>query len=588
MKPEPHHPATSWQHRLLSVCACLPPAFILLSILRYGVNLPFWDQWGLLAPLFGLQAEGRLTWESLLAQANESRILFPRLISLGLGRVTGWNQYAELVAIFALACGIFLSLAYLIRHVTGRRSLRTAWLVLLASLLVFSPVHYENWLWGIQICTYLTLCALAVAFAVAYSPLPLLVRVLLCSGLATVMTFSFSNGLLGWIVLPVVLLAPGKDVRPGKLLAGGLLWAAAAALALGYFFHDYQVPQADLARSYARSHPAHILLFMVSFLGAPLSLQSLALSAVAGSVLLAVWAAGGLLALHPRLPPEFRRTLLLCAGMGGYAVASSLMAALGRAYYVAFGITPSLASRYCVHAVFLMVSVLLIVSQLRPALRVAKLQASRARLHAVGLASATALFLLLILHAASYGLEQMKTSWQERAYGRVAVHFASVAPEPWALHRYVFPSSENLIRLARETSSLGLLSPPLAESKSLTPFRRTSEPAAGIEDASIRHRRQQLVLDGWVVRTSRRGRTHAVLITSRLPDGEEIMVSFALPERLQPASHWPGAPAGAVRWRKVLPLHALPEGARTFSAWAFNLDEKSLAGDATLFTVEGL
>src|SRR5438874_13185604 len=87
--------------RLLLIAA--PPLLIGFLILRDRVDTPFWDEWDGTAPLFEKMPAGTLGFADFVAQPNEHRILFPRLIFFGLGPLTHWNIRAQLVASRSLA-----------------------------------------------------------------------------------------------------------------------------------------------------------------------------------------------------------------------------------------------------------------------------------------------------------------------------------------------------------------------------------------------------------------------------------------------------------------------------------------------------
>ena len=55
----------------------------------YGSPLPMWDQWFEADLFFRPWVEGHLTWEHFVAPFNEHRILFTRLLDLGLIRLNG-------------------------------------------------------------------------------------------------------------------------------------------------------------------------------------------------------------------------------------------------------------------------------------------------------------------------------------------------------------------------------------------------------------------------------------------------------------------------------------------------------------------
>ena len=88
----------------------LPAVVMGILIMTYSVNIPYWDQWNLMPQLFIKVSQNSLSWQDLIAQHNESRKLFPRLIFLGLAYLTNWDVRYEMLAIFLLACLISLNI----------------------------------------------------------------------------------------------------------------------------------------------------------------------------------------------------------------------------------------------------------------------------------------------------------------------------------------------------------------------------------------------------------------------------------------------------------------------------------------------
>src|SRR5437588_542315 len=133
--------------RLLLIAA--PPLLIGFLIFRDGVDTPFWDEWDGTAPLFEKMAAGTLGFTDFFAQHNEHRILFPRLIFFGLGRLTHWNIRAELFVSWFLATRL-LMLAQ--ARSTLSRKWWTIWiLTFFFELLVYfwgyekPPIHPSLW-----------------------------------------------------------------------------------------------------------------------------------------------------------------------------------------------------------------------------------------------------------------------------------------------------------------------------------------------------------------------------------------------------------------------------------------------------------
>src|SRR6185503_3278270 len=81
-----------------------PLAVLIWVVSRYSVDVPFYDQWEFL-PLLDKMYQEQLTFGDLWAQFNEHRIFFPKLLMLGLARLTHWNIRCENAASVALAIG---------------------------------------------------------------------------------------------------------------------------------------------------------------------------------------------------------------------------------------------------------------------------------------------------------------------------------------------------------------------------------------------------------------------------------------------------------------------------------------------------
>ncbi len=137
--------------RLLAASTAIPALLLFVQILRNWVNIPYWDEWELIARLrISLQA-GTLRPLDLFAQHNDSRFVVPQLILLPLARWTHWDLRAEMIVIFATACLISWVLWGLLGKIENLpRPLRIGCL-LVCNCLLFSPLQYQTWLWGINL-----------------------------------------------------------------------------------------------------------------------------------------------------------------------------------------------------------------------------------------------------------------------------------------------------------------------------------------------------------------------------------------------------------------------------------------------------
>lgn len=330
-------------------------------VLAVGVNVPFYDEWHFPALLQKADA-GTLRWADLAEQHNEHRILVPRLVMLGLARLTSWNVKAQMLfTVLHLSLLLLVVCAQAARdyHFSWRRA--PAWLAWLP-LLVLNWRQYENLTWGFQIAPTLPLTASAVALflllrtgegATGPRRTAALVGAILAAAAAS---FSGPMGLLAWpLGLGLLLVAPW---RPGRRALAATAWGVAGAVTVSLYFHDYQSP----------SHHAGIVgasavrvgQFFFSGLGAPVSTR-LDVTLVTGVLLFAAIGSAVVVLARRSL---LRRRL--------FWVASTLMS-LGTLAMVAWGRagSPELATRsaYTTYSLFAVASMLpLIVEALRSSL----------------------------------------------------------------------------------------------------------------------------------------------------------------------------------------------------------------------------
>lgn len=166
-------------------------AALLIYVLTFTPQIPMADQWETVS-LFK-----NISFNSLWAQHNEHRIIIPKLIYLCLAKISAWDLRYETV--FSLL--LFTSLIYLI-YLTFYRLVKDkiANLLFVFALLVqFSPIHYENLLWGWQLQIMLSVLFVFIAFFnIAFvKDNKIMYFVILFS--LVIASFSFISGLLGCI-----------------------------------------------------------------------------------------------------------------------------------------------------------------------------------------------------------------------------------------------------------------------------------------------------------------------------------------------------------------------------------------------------
>lgn len=224
---------------LIYVGYLIPASVVVVFIWKFYVNVPYMDQWELV-PLFEKVMHGQASFGDFFVRHNEHRIVIPRLIIVALGLASQWTIALELASSGLLALITIGLLLFLSNGVTITKHSALSLIAGLTTSVVFwSLIQQENWLWGFQISWFLVNACFVGAIAYLkqadFSCKPnagfkaLVPAALLC-GMAS---FSSGQGLFTWIALLPSLVQRVWDV-PQRSRAIGLWLAAFLLTALLY------------------------------------------------------------------------------------------------------------------------------------------------------------------------------------------------------------------------------------------------------------------------------------------------------------------------------------------------------------------
>lgn len=319
------------------VLAMLPLLCLVRMCVRHHVDVPFWDQWELVPRLDRMEA-GTLTFRDFWGQHNEHRSMFPILVMLALAKISGWNIGFEIAANVLLGIGIFLVFARYLFSTWGPRGGAWRWLLPFTSVLVFSPIQWENWVWGWQMSALMGVFASLLGLYLLSSSRDrrwYFVAALACGVWST---YSFASGMVFWVVGPPGIWLSGAGRRRNRLVA----WAIVAAVTMATYFYDYhRPPQPSMLSNFASLHAlGALLLYVLTYLGSPVAAYSQHAAAVAGSLLALVFVVLVVSLRGMREDPAFLFPFLVGLQTTGIAVISGL----GRAW---MGTGQALSSRYC-------------------------------------------------------------------------------------------------------------------------------------------------------------------------------------------------------------------------------------------------
>ncbi len=247
----------------------LPVALGFLFVYLCGVNVVFWDQWGI-AALFDKWFPGEISMSDLLLQSFGGQnprlhnIFFPRIVMLLLGTITKYNNLVEMYLIqtcFLVTLGCLVLVFK--DSIRPRLALFGPILFLPIPFLVFSLRQHQNMLWGFQ---------LTFAFAQTFSVLAFYflhvsgrTRFVKASFLAavvsgTVATFSALPGIFVWPagLLQLILAPIQKSTK--RLLIG--IWSLIGAVEWIVYLLNYRSPHGlNLV------HPIYEARFFLTLLG---------------------------------------------------------------------------------------------------------------------------------------------------------------------------------------------------------------------------------------------------------------------------------------------------------------------------------
>jgi hypothetical protein len=303
----------------------LLPVVVLIAVLLTVVNIPVADEW-IWAPLVIKMHAGTLQLRDVWAQQATHRSFFPTLIALGLAKLFGWNTRLEAATSVVLAFLTQLVLFRLIAKTVPEE--KRAGTFLLASILLFSLLAYENWTWGFQLswylvnlCVFVTITTLVIPSGAQRSRGTALI-VAICA--AIVASYSLLFGLGAWVA--------GAVLLRGRAL---IVWCVAAAATLALFLYGYHIPADDPGWRSAITQPATIVAFAIVYLGAPLALWAgVVPSAACGLALLAGWA---------YIIAKGRGPIAPWLALFAFVIVAALLEAIGRS---SRGLTSALASHY--------------------------------------------------------------------------------------------------------------------------------------------------------------------------------------------------------------------------------------------------
>jgi len=323
--------------------AAIPILIMIALLVRYSVNAPFWDQWEYVFLIHKMHA-GTLNIQDLWMQHNEHRILFPRLVTLGLSWLTNYNVRYEVMMNFITASVTYGFLLLMIKQTFGKLTKSTAGLAFLFAWLLYSPVQWINWIWGFQLCFFMgvlfSVITIWLVTKTESKTYPKFFYLALMTG--AIGTYCIGNGLVIWAVGLILLLLQKVDRK--KIL----IWIGMAlAVSATYLYKFHRSPDSLPLRIIAKE-PVAVVKYFFTYLG-----RSLAWTPIGGrytGFALLVLLVTSLLVIYKK---GHLSKVLTWVGLALYVAMSALLAAVSR---LNFGVNQAFADSYTTMSVLFVIA----------------------------------------------------------------------------------------------------------------------------------------------------------------------------------------------------------------------------------------
>ena len=338
---------------LIMTSALVPVVFIVLLIRKYAVNVPFGDDWAM-PKLFYSIGHGGLHFADLWRQHNEHRIFFPNVTMLIVAYLTHWNIKVQIW--FNLLLSFFtISILVFFIYRTIRDNFLRSCLIVITVAWFFSPVQFENWLWGWQVSWFM--CILATV-----SSIFLLNRVrslertpyyfTLATIAAIVASFSLGGGLAVWVAGLTILLIKKTELKTT------LLWTLIGLVSTVLYYIGYKKPNQSPSSTYFVHHKIETVRYFLTLFGRPVSDNQQA-ALIIGALILASTISIALLVWRKR-----RKLISTTSPLIAVAVFCLITMTLTTISRVGFGVDQALASRYTAISSLLIIVLLIIAGML--------------------------------------------------------------------------------------------------------------------------------------------------------------------------------------------------------------------------------
>jgi len=314
---------------IIIVLSSIPAIYTLVFINTFGVNIPHWDEWGLI-PFLNSSLNGDSQWfEKLFSQHNEHRIVFPRLIFLINSVLTSWNLIAQMYLSWILIGTSLVALYLLLKKLPQN----FVWLIIPISFIMYSPIQVENLLWGQQVQWFFVVsCLFWSLYFLSKDKFIFIVPAIIFSVIS-----SFSL-LLGLIIWPIGLLS--LFVRSNDKRKSIIIWIGMAILIFVIYFNNLTLsPNRPIILS--SSNLNLFIDYVIAFLGSstPSPISDIRTIISISMMLIVIFG----IIIYKIKNKKISLSILPWFQLAAFGFIAALVTGIGR---MSFGVEQALSSRY--------------------------------------------------------------------------------------------------------------------------------------------------------------------------------------------------------------------------------------------------
>jgi hypothetical protein len=437
---------------MLILLAALPALYIFAVIQYSSITVPFWDHTELIRWLASWH-DGSFHFSSLWEPHNHTRPLVYRFVMVFNAVLTDWDIRSEYIYMYMALYGVFACHVWALRRVSADalQDMVYPLALLLASLILFSPVGHNNHWWSMMF--QLNAANLFITFGLL---MPFIRPQRWSSHVSAAVScwlavFTLTNGFFAVLAVGLVFqLSATRLLHPSRW---SLFWGGNLLVLLAFYLPSITLPTNS-------AHPTlfELVQFCLAYLGAPLAglarfpfgnmfdiPRPIVTNAACGSFLVA---SSAMLCWHARTRlREQHCAALILYGFSIFAIVSALATGWGRAAFDEYGVSTGNSSRYTIFGAYLMLGQLYYL-----AAGFAHGWWNNARLRRIAVAS-TMIFVLLSM--VTYG-RAVKIYDEAHRFNKTLSNAYTWGLQPTAQDKFIHPNPEFVVRLKRDLQRLEL------------------------------------------------------------------------------------------------------------------------------------